>query len=118
MKETRCIICGSKKNGLEVEEDHVIKTIRWFKKNVTHNEKGARLIVCKECYPRYSKNRRSYERRQLLYVGLGLIMAILLVAAGQSFIAILYGAVIVVFMYVLSLLTYMPKVLIPASKKR
>ncbi|EQD59708.1 hypothetical protein B1B_08080, partial [mine drainage metagenome] len=43
------------KTGHRRQRDYVIGAIRWFKKNVTKNEKGHALVVCKACYPAYKK---------------------------------------------------------------
>ena len=79
MKESRCIICGEKKNGLAVRNDYVIESVRWFKKNVTKNEKNYRLVVCKDCFLKYKKARDSYQRKELMYTTLGAVFAVLLV---------------------------------------
>jgi ribosomal protein L34E len=115
----RCIICGKEKEGLEVKEDFVIYAIRWFKRNITKNEKHYKLIVCKECYPKYYTAREKYEKRRALYLVLGIIFALLLVLIGQNkIIAVLYGIIIIIFVYLLSLFTYMPAVKIPEKLKK
>ncbi len=116
MKETRCVICGARKNGLEVRQDFVIETIRWFKRNITRNEKGYRLVVCKECYPKYAKERSKFERRQIFYLIIGVLFTIVIViGAGNKALALLYGFVVLVFVYLLSLLTYIPAVNTPGK---
>ena len=35
MKESKCIICGEGKNGLEVRNDHIIEAVRWFKRKLS-----------------------------------------------------------------------------------
>ncbi len=111
----RCILCGNETDGLDVREDYVIDAIRWFKRNVMRNEKGYRLVVCKECYVRYRKSRDSYVRKQISYVVIGVIFAGLLVFAGRSLGAVAAGAAIILFMYLLSLLSYMPALAVPAK---
>ena len=106
--EPRCIICGGAVDGLEVQEDYVIRAIRWFKRNVTRNAKNYRLVVCKECYVKYKKARDSYVRKQIAYVVIGVLFAGLLIAAGRSLMAVLAGLAIIALMYLLSLLSYMP----------
>ena len=115
-KEERCILCGAARPGLAVREDFVIGSIRWFKRNVAHNEKGYSLVVCRECYPKYKKALASYRRKQVAYVAIGIIfMALLIVLSQDKFLAALSGIAIVAFMYLLSLLSYMPSVSIPES---
>ena len=117
--ESRCIICGLEKDGLEVKEDYIIKSIRWFKRNITRNEKGYRLVVCKDCYPKYAKLRESYMRKQVTYIIIGVLFAAVLIAfsGGRLLSAILYGIIIIVFMYLLAQLSYMPALKIPPLEK-
>jgi hypothetical protein len=115
--EKRCIMCGLQKNGLDVSQDMVIEAIRWFKKNVTKNEKGYALVVCKECYPRYVKDRKKFERRQVMYMALGIVFALVLIlASAGSILSVFYSILVFVFMYSLSLLTYIPSLNVPVSK--
>ncbi|QRF74330.1 hypothetical protein Micr_00866 [Candidatus Micrarchaeum sp.] len=107
-KETRCIICGKELNGLEVKDDYVIKSLRWFKHNVTHNEKNYRLVVCKDCYVKYKKARDSYNSKTVSYLAIGVIFAALLIITGRSLGAVAAGIAIIILMYALSLLSYMP----------
>ena len=112
--ELRCIICGEKRDGLAVKEDYVINAIRWFKKNVTKNEQGYSLVVCKEDYPKYAKGRNSYIKKQVAYTALGVIFAILLViGSGGRAISLLFGLLVIAFMFLLSILSYMPAVDVP-----
>ena len=117
--ESRCIICGEEKNGLEVEEDFVIRAIRYFKKNVTRNAKNYHLVVCKEDYMKFSKARDSYVKKQILYVVLGAVFAALLILyTWPNLGAIIYGLAIVILMYAISLLTYIPAVRLPKGAKQ
>ena len=107
--EDACIICGKRIAGLEVRDDHILSSIRWFKRNVTRNEKGFRLVVCKDDFPKYYKQRKSFERKRSLYLGLGIVFAIaLFVMSSFNLYSLLYGLGIVVFLYLLSLVSYMP----------
>ena len=117
-KESRCIICGEGKNGLEVKEDSVINIIRYFKKNVLKNEKNYRLVVCRQCYPKYSKERSSFTKRRILYVGIGLVFGILaIIIAPLNASSYLIAVLVVGLMYLFSLLSYMPAVIIPEAAK-
>lgn len=119
MAESRCVICGGKKNGLEVRDDYVINAVRWFKRNITRNEKNYRLVVCKECFLRYKKARNSYQRKQIAYISIGVVFAAVLVfASSDKLLTMVYGIAIVIFMYLLSQLSYMPGVEIPAAKEK
>ena len=119
MAESRCIICGERRNGLEVNKDHIIDAIRWFKRNVTKNERNYRLTVCKDCYPKYKKSRDSYLWKEAAYTAIGLIFAaVLVIASSDRLASTAYGAAIVLMMYLLSQLSYMPGVRTPAARKR
>ena len=117
MKENRCIVCGEQKNGLEVKEDYIIGSIRWIKRNITMGfwpEKGSRLVVCKGCYPKYSKYRTAYVRKSIMYPTLGVLFLIaLLFVSPNKVLAIIYGLILIIVMYALSLLTYTPAVKTP-----
>lgn len=120
MKESRCIICGENKNGLEVREDGTIRMIRWFKRNVTKNEKGYRLVVCRECFLKYKKRRDSFIRKRVVYLIIGILFTIVLVGlSGQRApYAVLYGIGIILFMYLLSQLSYMPALAMPETRAK
>lgn len=117
-----CIMCGKERQGLEVKEDNVIGAMRWIKRNITKNSKNYNMVVCKEDFLAYKKKRDGYERKQIMYVGLGLLFMLLLLlfASGRYLGAILYGLGITAFMYLLSLLSYMPslKVRLEPPKQR
>ena len=112
---TYCIICAKKKEGITVKDDRVLESIRWFKRNVTRNEQGNKLCVCKECYPVYKKRRDTYTSRQIIYVVIGAIFAILIFALSLSLAALATGAVILVGLYLLSLLSYTPDLAIKVA---
>lgn len=117
MPELRCIMCGLKKNGLEVKEDYIINGIRWFKRNITKNEKNYRLVVCRNCYKKYEKNKHSYDKRRVSYLALGIITAALWIFFSKSIGGILAGIFIIAFMYLLSLLSYTPSIKIINKNK-
>jgi hypothetical protein len=107
--EDACIICGRKVPGLKVKNDYILSSIRWFKHNVTRNEKGFRLVVCKDDFAKYYKQRKSFERRRSTYVGLGVVFAAaLFILSDFNYASLFYGLGIVVFLYLLSLVNYMP----------
>lgn len=114
-----CIICGNAREGLEVREDFVLSAMRWFKRNITRNEKGYRLVVCKECFLKYRKQRSSFERRRMLYVGLGLVftITILAVSGGRFLGALAYGAGLTLFLYALALAGYIPALRMPRKDR-
>lgn len=104
------MICGKEKAGTEVQEDWIIATMRWFKENITHNVKGYKIVVCKECMPKYTKMRTKFQRKQMFYVGLGIVftLTIAIVSGGRYLGIISYGIVITLFLYALSLISYVP----------
>ncbi|MEM0086893.1 MAG: hypothetical protein QW774_03510 [Candidatus Micrarchaeaceae archaeon] len=111
-----CIICGKEKQGIPIEEDFVIESIRWFKRNVTKNEQHNRLVVCRECYPKYAKQRKSFESRRTLYIALGIAFIILSVLISPRATTIAIAVAVAVFLYLLSFLSYMPKLDIESVK--
>jgi len=116
MAEERCIICGERRSGLSVNEDNTIRFIRWFKRNITKNEKGYRLVVCKDDYQKYYKARKKFESRRALYLALGVVFTVLMLFVSQNKVwALVYGAIIIVFFYLLTYLTYMPSLKMPAN---
>ena len=116
---SRCIICGEKKDGLEVREDMVIKSIRYLKQNVTKDAKNYRLVVCRGCYPKYDKSRSAYVRRQISYVTIAVAFTVLLViVSGAQLGAFAFGILLIAAMYALSLLSYTPAVNMPSSAKK
>jgi len=110
MAKTACMICGKSKDGIEIAEDHVIRAMRWFKTNITKDAKGYRIVVCKDCMADYKKKRAKFTRRRLMYVGLGVIftLSLLFVSQGRILGVLVYGFAAIVFMYLLSLVSYMP----------
>lgn len=112
MRETRCIICGRHRQGLEVNDDSVIRSIRWMKMRL-HMKTGYHLVVCKEDYRKYYAARHAFERRRALYIGIGVVLAVLLLFVNPTLLAIIYGLGVILFLYLLSLLNYAPSVKTP-----
>lgn len=104
-----CIICGKEKNGLAIKEDYVIGAMRWFKRNVTKNAKNYTIVVCKDCMLQYKKLRARHVRSRSIYVALGVIFTITLLLASRGSLAALgFGILMTLFLYLLSLVSYMP----------
>lgn len=116
-RATYCIICGERKDGLEIEEDYVLEAIRWFKRNVTHDERGNRLVVCKKCYPDYKKRRDRYVNRQRIYVAMGVIFVILVLIVSQDPFTLIAAFIMLLLFYALSLANYMPDLKVKVKKK-
>ncbi len=116
---SRCVICGQKKDGLEVKEDMVIKSIRYLKQNVTKDAKNYKLVVCRGCYPKYDKSRSAYVRKQISYVTIAVVFTVLLViVSGAQPGAFAFGILLIAAMYALSLLSYAPAVKMPFIAKK
>ncbi|MGC8628679.1 MAG: hypothetical protein ACP5T4_00505 [Candidatus Micrarchaeia archaeon] len=112
-----CIICGQEKPGIEIEEGYVIGAIRWFKRNVTKNEQGNKLVVCKDCYLKYASLRKRYENRMKTYFALGVIFLLFSVAiSSNKLAAFALGLVVLFLLLALSLLSYVPKLKIPTKQ--
>jgi hypothetical protein len=117
-KKAACMVCGKEKKGTDVQEDHVIAAMRWFKENVTHNAKGYRIVVCSDCMPEYRKLRAKFTRRRVLYVGLGVVFTVTIAAvSGGRYLGVLaYGVGITLFLYLLSLVSYVPALKVDSPK--
>ena len=118
MDEPRCIICGKEKDGVEIKDDNVIKFIRLFNRKVLKKQNHYKLVVCKECYINYKKARNKFVRRQITYIALGVIFAAMIfISSAGNPISLLAGAGIIIFLYLLSLLSYMPELKINDKEK-
>ena len=122
-QESRCIICGERRDGLEVNEDHMLRFYRAVVHGMRYitgkqhlNKRKYKLVVCKACYIKYAKVRSAYMRRQALYIGIGLAFGVVLFVVSHRLSAIAYGAAITAFMYLLAQLSYMPGVVAPARR--
>ncbi len=115
-----CIMCGKEKEGLNVKEDHVIAAMRWVKRNITKNPKNYHMVVCKDDFVAYKKKRDSFERKRAAYVIIGVLFMLLLLAFanGRFLGALVYGGGVIIFMYLLSLLSYMPALNMPAVQQK
>jgi hypothetical protein len=120
MAKKACIMCGEEKNGLDVREDRVIGAMRWVKRNITKNAKNYHMVVCKDDFLKYKKRREGYERKQIIYIAIGvLFLALLLLFANGRYLgAIFYGLCIILFMYLLSLISYIPALEIPKERQK
>jgi len=110
MGKSYCVVCGNERNGIAVQNDYVIESIRWFKKRFMKVEKGNMLVVCKDCYPEYKKRRRAYESRQKTYLALGILFVVFFFIASPKAITILISLFVLALLYFFSLLSYMPKI--------
>jgi hypothetical protein len=108
MKQSYCIICGNRKEGLVVKNDFVIEAIRAFKRNVTKNEKGNRLVVCRGCYAQYKKRRDRFSSRQVMYVALGVLFGIFSLLISFTLVSLALTIIVIAVLYALSLLNYTP----------
>ncbi len=118
MRKSYCIVCGNERDGIEIKEDHVIKAVRWFKTNITRNEVNNRLVVCKECYPKYEKARHRYQSRRIMYTALGVIFAVLSLAVSPRLETLAVAVLVIALLYALSYLSYMPSLVIRVEKGR
>lgn len=109
-KESYCIICGKERDGPEIEEDNVIHALRWFNRKVMKTpEKHNRIVVCKECYEKYKKQRKKYLSRQRTYIVLGALFTVFgVIVAANKIVALAYGVGLCIILYLFSLLSYMP----------
>ena len=116
--ESRCVVCGNAKKGLPIKEDNVIRSIRWFNRTVLKKFRNYSLVVCKDCYIKYKKARRSYVKKRAAYVSIGIVFTILLLLFSNGDLsAVLYGIVLIIFMYLLSLISYVPALRTPVKEE-
>lgn len=108
-RESYCVMCGKKKEGIAIKEDYVIDSIRWFNRTVLKQFRNNKLVVCQECYPKYKEQRKKFAGRQRLYIALGIIFVILGVFLDRTIGALLIGLVILGVLYLFSLLSYVPE---------
>jgi hypothetical protein len=101
-------MCGKQRNGIGVKEDRLLGLMRWFKRNVTRDEKRNRLVVCRECYPAHKKKRDRYTSRQALYLAVGAIFAVLGLAMSFNGSTLTLSVLLIAALYILSLLNYTP----------
>ncbi len=117
-REPRCIYCGKKRDGLGIREDYVIRAVRWFNRKVLHRYHNYRLVVCRDCYLNYRKARARYLKKQATYLAIGIIFAGLLIfVSSANLFAFAYGIAIILFMYLLSLVSYVPALEVGQEKK-
>jgi uncharacterized membrane protein len=119
-KKTYCIMCGKNRRGIPVREDKVIGSIRWLKRKL-RNEKGNALVVCRDCYDKYSMQRKRFESRQFLYIAIGIVFMVLMIITSPTVLAFIVGILIVMLLYAFAMLSYIPALDTPAGdggKKR
>ena len=110
LRKSYCIECGNAKKGIAVRDDLVLSAIRWFKRNVTRNERKNELVVCRDCYLKYMAGRKRYESRQRTYVALGVISLIVSVVVSQQATTALLSLFFLCLLYLFSLLSYRPEI--------
>ncbi len=113
-----CIMCEKDKAGLKIKDDSTLRTLKWIKYDLLKRpRRHSSPVVCRECYSAYSKKRKSFERKQVIYTIIGVIFAIALVVAtgGRKPGAYAFGVLVVLFMLGLAHLNYMPELELPAA---
>lgn len=110
MRKSYCIICTKEKKGIAVENDFVLESVRWFKRNVTHNEKNNMLVVCRQDYQKYKGERAKYESRQRLYLALGVIFFLLVIARSPTLMTVIIALLVLLLFYFFSLMSYRPRI--------
>jgi len=64
----------------------------------------------------YEQSRKTYETRQAVYVGIGVVFAVLGIIVSPSLTSVVVSVALVVFLYLLSLLNYTPKIAAKGAK--
>ncbi len=110
MRESYCIICGEEREGVEVKEDRVLSALRWFNRTILRiPPRNNSIVVCKSCYPTYKKQRKKYLGRQRTYLVLGFLFVLFGAIIAKTVVSIVVGLGLMVFLYLLSLLSYTPE---------
>ncbi len=113
-KQPRCIVCNEQKDGISIKADNVVGALRWLNSHTVKYANPTRPVVCRECFPKYVKKRKSYETKLIAYLVIGFLFAAFIVAASRANpISFLFGFGVIVLMYLLSLISYMPPLDIP-----
>jgi len=110
LQKSYCIECGNAKKGIAVRDDSVLSAIRWFKRNVTRNEKKNLLVVCRECYVKYNAGRKRYKSGQKTYLALGIVFMIVSIASSQQIMTVFLSLFLLCLLYFFSLLNYRPEI--------
>ncbi|MDE1845690.1 MAG: hypothetical protein KGH53_00175 [Candidatus Micrarchaeota archaeon] len=153
MARSICVCCGNEAAGLPVEEDSVIRGLRFVKAKLHMKVNNSKLVWCRQCYPKhvhatvsasknqnktgvpvvvlqdpgrhptswvervgYEESRRNYESRQMTYIAIGVIFGILGVLISFGIGSIIAAIVVIIFLYLMSLLTYTPKIAVKTAK--
>jgi hypothetical protein len=104
-----CIICGKRKEGFEVEEDFVIKTIRGIKK-FFRIEKKNKLVVCKDCYQKYLKMRKKFEKKQKHFAIVFIIFFVIAIVFSPNLSTIFCSLILLFLFFLLLAPYYVPKI--------
>jgi len=121
-KATVCISCEKEKPGRPINEDAVIRGIRWVKQKLGI-ARNNRLVVCADCTQKHIEKRQKFERSMLQYGVLGVILFLAIVAlppllgGSFNFGSVIAGFFIIVFLLALSLVQYTPALAAEKSKK-
>lgn len=147
MAKSICVCCGNESTGLAVEQDNVIRSLKWIKAKLNMKVNNNKLVWCKPCYPKhahatkeaaksasnkdypvvvvhdegrhpvswveragYEASRKSYESRQIKYIAIGAVFGILGVLLSPQIGSFLVAIIVIFFLYLMSLLTYAPKI--------
>jgi cytochrome b subunit of formate dehydrogenase len=106
-------MCGKERDGIEVQDDFVLGAVRWFKRNVTKDEKKNRIVVCRDCYPQYKKRRGAYNFRQKLYLALGVAFLLISLVMSPRATTIVVSLLVLAMLYLFSLMSYTPRIAEP-----
>ncbi len=110
MSKSACIICTKETTkGHKVIEDKIIEFIRMVKSKFGI-VKGYKLVVCDECIEKYEKKRKDFERKSIFFIGIGVILAIVLLLLNLSIGSLLGGLFLLLIMIIISLMNYVPQI--------
>jgi len=104
-----CIVCRKPKKGYPVEDDPVLMIIRGVKQRFGW-AKGNRLVVCSEDLETARKKRARFEKYLMLYGLFAFALILVTFLTARSITGFFWGAAGAIFLMVLSIPIYYPKV--------
>ena len=114
MAKEVCIVCGQEKTGYPVEDDVVLSTLRAIKQRLGIST-GNKLVVCKEDVEKAKEKRARFEKYLMWYGILAAAAFFIVLFSSSSLFVLLWAPIAALFVMLLALTMYYPKVILPKS---
>jgi len=111
MQKEVCIVCGQERTGYPVKDDIVLATLRGIKQRL-HISTGNKLVVCEEDVEKAQAKRARFEKYLMWYGILAAAVFFIILFSSSSPIALFWAAIAALFVMLLSLFSYYPKVIV------